>query len=83
MEAEAEDRAAVAKAAAMGEELKGAVNKHDDLGLAAQEAVNDFAAKLAELDALLADSDDESSTVMHLADREKVQAQCESKLPPS
>lgn len=59
MEADDDDKAAVAKAAMMGSGLAAAVDCNDAEGFAAREAVTAFAAKAAELDALLADSDDE------------------------
>lgn len=59
MVADADEKAAVARAAAMGDSLKAATASDDAEGLAAKESVAAFAAKMAELDALLEDSDAE------------------------
>eukprot|EP00931_Biecheleriopsis_adriatica_P110118 TRINITY_DN84398_c0_g1_i1.p1 TRINITY_DN84398_c0_g1~~TRINITY_DN84398_c0_g1_i1.p1 ORF type:complete len:265 (-),score=38.76 TRINITY_DN84398_c0_g1_i1:65-760(-) len=47
-------------AASMGPALAAAVDRNDAEGMAARESMAEFANKLAELDALLQDSDDES-----------------------
>ena len=54
-----DDKAAIAKAAAMGEALKAAVDEWDREGVAAKTAVADFEATTAEPGASLEDSDDE------------------------
>jgi len=54
-----DERAAVAQAAALGARLCANVDDKDAEGLAAKAAVTDFASKMAELNALIEDSDDE------------------------
>lgn len=55
------DKAAVAMAASMGPALAACVDREDAEGIAARESVTAFAAAIAELDALIVDSDDEQS----------------------
>lgn len=65
MDATADDKGAIARAAAIGDELKGVLNANDAEGLAAKESNASFAASLAELDALMEDSDDEPMASQH------------------
>lgn len=59
MDASSDEKAAVAKAAELTDALKAACDDNDAEGLAARKAAAEFAASMAELDALMEDSDDE------------------------